>query len=266
MVGTYLRHLPEELGAQVRDLAPDAELETLYTAAKFAVAREDRPTTHLLLRDMRGLPLSRGDAAGLLMFSGESDGSADSTFAARGPRAPAAHIADRAVQRHGGGFYGDGTGSPASDRRREGFPDRPVQPSAMSSPVPPRPYALRTWFGFEDAQGRDQGRPMPRNRAAGRRYSADPRPTRWPQVNVMNVQPPPPGALRLMEPDLSPCDIAERLRPAVRSWGQRVDPVICVQADWAPTDELHQVPAGMRSRSTPGQSLPRVQCHGIVFC
>ena len=77
---------------------------------------------------------------------------------------------------------------------------------------------------------------------------------------------PPPGPLRLTGPDLSPCDIAERLRPAVRSWGQQVEPVLCMQADWAPTDELHQVPAGMRSRSTPGQSLPRVQCHGIVLC
>ena len=169
VMGTYLRYLPEELGAQVRDLAPDAELETVYTAAKFAVAREDRRTTHPLLRDMRGLPLSRGDAAGLLMISGESDGSADPTFAAREPRDPAAHIADRAVQRHGGGFYGDGTGSPVSDRRREGFPDRPIRPTAISSPVPPRPYALRTCFGLEDAQGRDQGPPMPRNRAAGRR-------------------------------------------------------------------------------------------------
>ena len=81
-----MRYLPEELGAQVRELAPDGDLETLYTAAKFAAAREDRRTTHLLLRDMRGLPLSRGDAAGLLMISGESDGSSDPTFAAREPR------------------------------------------------------------------------------------------------------------------------------------------------------------------------------------
>ena len=51
MVGIYLRYLPEELGAQVRDLAPDSDLETLYTAAKFVAAREDRRTTHPLLRD-----------------------------------------------------------------------------------------------------------------------------------------------------------------------------------------------------------------------
>ena len=30
VVGIYLRYLPEELDAQVRDLAPNAELETLY--------------------------------------------------------------------------------------------------------------------------------------------------------------------------------------------------------------------------------------------
>ena len=75
MVGIYLRYLPEELGAQARDLVPDADLETLYTAAKFAAATEDRHTTHPLLRDTQGLPLSSGDAAGLLAISGESDGS-----------------------------------------------------------------------------------------------------------------------------------------------------------------------------------------------
>ena len=51
VVSVYLRYLPKELGAQVRDLAPDADLETLYTAAKFAAAREDRRTSHPLLRD-----------------------------------------------------------------------------------------------------------------------------------------------------------------------------------------------------------------------
>ena len=42
---------------------------------------------------------------------------------------------------------------------------------------------------------------MPRNRAAGQCYSAGLRPTRSPQVHVMNVQPPPPGPLRPMGPD-----------------------------------------------------------------
>ena len=165
VVGIYLRHLPEELGAQSRDLAPDAELETLYTAAKFAAAKEHRRTMHPLLRDTRGLPLSSGDAAALLRISGELDGSSDPTFAARELRAPAAHIADGAVDRHGGGFYGNGTGSPASDRRREGFPDRPTRPTAMFPHVPPRPHAPRARFSFGDAQGRDRGPPVPWHRA-----------------------------------------------------------------------------------------------------
>ena len=136
VVGIYLRYLPEELGVQVRDLTLEADLEPLHTAAKFAAAREDRRTTRPLLRDMRGLPLSRGDAAGLLLISGETDGSIDPKFAARELRAPAAHIADRAVHRHGGGSSGDGTGPPASDRRREGVPNRPARPMAMSPHVP----------------------------------------------------------------------------------------------------------------------------------
>ena len=173
VVGIYLRYLPEELGAQGRDLAPDADLEALYTAAKFAAAREDRLTTHPLLRDTRVLSLPSGDAAGLLMISGASDGSSDPTFPARVLRAPAAHTVDRAVNRNGGRLYGDGSGPPASDRRREGFPDRPVRPTAMSPHVPPRSYAPRARFGFEDAQGRDQGPPVPRIRAGGRCYSAD---------------------------------------------------------------------------------------------
>ena len=45
VVGIYLRYLPEDLGAQVRDLAPDSDLETFYAAAKFATPREDRRTT-----------------------------------------------------------------------------------------------------------------------------------------------------------------------------------------------------------------------------
>ena len=60
VVGIYLRYLPEDLEAYVRDLASDADLETLYTAAKFAAAREDRRTTHPLLRDSRGLSAASG--------------------------------------------------------------------------------------------------------------------------------------------------------------------------------------------------------------
>ena len=203
VVGIYLRYVPEELGAQVRDLVPDADLETLYTAANFAAAREDCRTTHPLLWDTRCLPLPGGDAAGLLMISGESDGNSDPTFGARETRAPAAHTADRAIHRHGGGIYGDGTGLPASDRRREGFPDRPARPTVMPPHVPPRSYTPMACFGFEDAQGRAQGprcRGVPR-RAVRRLYSADPRPARWPQVHVINLQSPPPGPHLPMGPD-----------------------------------------------------------------
>ena len=71
----------------------------------------------------------------------------------------------------------------------------------MSPHAPPRPYAPRVRFGFEEAHRRDQGPPLPRNRAVGRRYSADPRLTRRPQVHLMNVQPLPPEPLRPMGPD-----------------------------------------------------------------
>ena len=189
--GIYLRYLAEELGAQERASASDADLETLYTAGKFGAAREDRRTTHPLLRDTRGLSLPNGDAAGLLMISGESAKSSDPGLAARETRTAAAP-ADREVHRHGGGFYGDVTGPPASDSRREGFPDRPARPMMTPCRGPPRPHIPRPRFGIGDVQGRDQGPPMSRNRAAERRYSADPRPARWPQVHVMNVQPSPP--------------------------------------------------------------------------
>ena len=138
VVGICLRYLPEELGAKVRDLASDTELETLYTVAKLATARKDRRTTHPLLRDTRGLSLPGGDAAGLLLISGESAGSNDLVLAAREPRIPAATV-DREVHRPGGGFYGEGSGPPASDCRREGFPDRPTRPLMMPPRAPPRP-------------------------------------------------------------------------------------------------------------------------------
>ena len=40
VVGIYLRYLPEDLAAQVRDLTSDADLKTLYAATKFAAARK----------------------------------------------------------------------------------------------------------------------------------------------------------------------------------------------------------------------------------
>ena len=70
VVGVYLRYVPDDLGAQMQDLASDADLETLYAAAKMATARADRGTTHPLLRDARSLPLPCVDATGLLMISG----------------------------------------------------------------------------------------------------------------------------------------------------------------------------------------------------
>ena len=194
VVGIYVRYLPEQLGVQVRELALDAQLETLYTADKVASARADRRSTHPLLRDMVGLPSPRGDAAGLLMISGESVGSGDPTFAARELRAAGAHTANRAAHRHGGGFYVDGTKPPASYRRHEGFPDPPGRPTVMPSHLQPRRYTPMARFAFKDAQGQDQGRPMPRNPAVRR-------PPRWLQVDVMNVHLPPPGLHRLIGPD-----------------------------------------------------------------
>ena len=71
VVGIYLRYLPEDLDAQVREVMSEAYLETLYAAAKFAVAREDRHTKHPLLRDARGLTGASGDATKRLRFTGE---------------------------------------------------------------------------------------------------------------------------------------------------------------------------------------------------
>ena len=198
------------------------------------------------------------------MISGGSAEYSDLAPAARELRAPAAHSADRAVRRRGGGFYGDGTGPPASDRRREGFPDRPARPTVMPSHAPPRSYPPRPRFVFEDAQGREQGPPRPRNRAAGRRYSADPRPARWQQVYVMKVQPSPPGPPRSMEPDYHTSIPRRTFGLPSPTWCLRVESMLCVWADWAPTDELHQAFAGMRSGSTPCQSMSCVQCNRVV--
>ena len=201
--GIYLRHLPEDLGAQVGDLAPDADLETPYAAAKLAAAREDRRTTHPLLRDARGLSMVSGDVTGLLTVTGELIASRDPAFADRKPRAPAIPAAME-VYRPGASFHEESARPAVPDRRREGFPDRRAR-SAMSSPrVPPRPYVCRTRYGFEDVPGRDQGHPIRRGRAADRRYSADPRLARWPQVHVLNVQAPPPELARSAGPSFHP--------------------------------------------------------------
>ena len=73
----------------MRDLESDADLETLYAAAKFPAAREDRRTTHTVLRDARGLTGASGDVTGLLSFTRELSGSRHPILADREPRAPA---------------------------------------------------------------------------------------------------------------------------------------------------------------------------------
>ena len=93
---------------------------------------------------------------------------------------------------------------PVPYRRREGFLDRRARPMMAASRAAPRPYVSRSRFGFQDVPGRKQEPPIPRIRAAERRYSADLRPVRWPQVMVMNVQPSPPALARPIGPGCYP--------------------------------------------------------------
>ena len=167
----YLRSLPEDLGAQVRDL------ETLYAAAKFAAAREDRRTTQPLLRAAWGASVVSGNVTGLLTVTGELAGNCDPALGDWEPRAPAIP-AFMEVNRPGASFHEESARPPVPDRRRQGFPDRHARPTMSSPRVPPRPDVPRTRYGFEDVPGRDKGRPVPRGRAADRPYSADPRPVR----------------------------------------------------------------------------------------
>ena len=136
VVGIYLRYLPEDLGAQVRDLASDADLETLYAAAKFVAAREDRRTTHTLLRDARGLSGASGDVTGSLTFTGELSGSRDPAFADGEPRAPSIS-ATMGVNRPGASFHEERARPSVPDRRREEFPYRHARPTMSSARVPP---------------------------------------------------------------------------------------------------------------------------------
>ena len=187
----------------MRDLAPHADLETLYGAAKFAAAREGGRTTHPLLRDARGLSVVSGDVTGLLTVTGKLTGSRDPAFVDRESLAPAMPSAI-GVNRPGASFQEESARPPVRDRRREGFPDRHA-PSTIPSPlVPSQTYVPRSRYGFQNAPGRHQGHPVPRGRAADRRCSADPRPVRWPQVHVMNVQPPPPELARSAGPSFHP--------------------------------------------------------------
>ena len=90
VVGIYVRYLPEDIGAQVRHLASDADLETLYAAGKFAADREDRRTALTLLRDAGDLAMVSRRVTGLLTFTGELlSGSRDPAFVDRQSRAPA---------------------------------------------------------------------------------------------------------------------------------------------------------------------------------
>ena len=129
--------------------------------------------------------------------------SRDPAFAAREPRSPAIPAAME-VHRSGGSFYEEGARLPAPDSRGEGFPDRHARPMMAASRAPLRPYVSRSRFGFEDVAIGDQGPPIPRSRAAERRYSADLRPARWPQVHVMNVQPSPTELARPTRPSFHP--------------------------------------------------------------
>ena len=176
-VGIYLRYLPEDLGAEVRDLASDTDLETLYT--KFAAAREYRRTAHPLLADARGLMGVSGDVTGLLTFTGELTGSRDPVLSDREPRAPAISAA-MGVHRPGASFQEEDARPPVPDSRREGFPDRHARPTLYPPRVPPHP-----------------------------------RPARWPQVHMASVQPPPPDLARSAGPSFHP--MAPRRAPEFQS-------------------------------------------------
>ena len=116
VVGIYLRYLPEDLGAQARGLASDAHLETLYAPAKFAATREDRRTTHPLLRDARGLTGVSEDLTGLLTVTGELAESRDPDFADREQQAPVIPAA-MGVNRPGVSFHEESARPPVPDRR-----------------------------------------------------------------------------------------------------------------------------------------------------
>lgn len=108
-VAIYLRYLPQDVGAQERDIAPDADLQTLDTAAQLAAASERQRTAYPLQRDARG-PSGGGDhAAGLFAITGELVGSHDTNVPKRGQRAKA--LATSA-----------GTGSPSTPFKKGGIP------------------------------------------------------------------------------------------------------------------------------------------------
>ena len=140
---------------------------------------------------------------GLLEITGELSGSRDPALADRGPRASPLSMT-MGVNRSGAPFHEEGARPPVPDRRREGIPDRHARPMISSPRAPPRLYVPRTRCGSEDVPGRDQWHPAPRGRAADRRYCGDPRPARWLQVHMTNVQPPPPELARSAGPSFHP--------------------------------------------------------------
>ena len=223
-MGIYLRYLPEDLGAQVRELAPDADLETLFAAAKFAAVKEDCRTAHPLVRDARGPTGANGDVTGLFTITGQLSGSPDPALADREQRASALFIIP-GVNRPSAPPHEEGARQLGQDRRRDGFQDRQARPMMSSSRIAPRPYAPRTRYWFGDVSGRDGGHPVPRNRVVDRRYSADPRPARWPQVHMTNVQPPLPELARSAGPNFH--SMALRRVPEFQ-------PAAVVAAGWNP--------------------------------
>ena len=64
VLGIYLRCLPEELGAQVRDLASDTDLETLYAVAKFVPRERIAASLILCCGSREGLPRRAGTRLG----------------------------------------------------------------------------------------------------------------------------------------------------------------------------------------------------------
>ena len=237
VVGIYLRYLRENLGAQVRDLASDVDLESLYTAAKFAAAREDRRITLPLLRDARGPEGANGDVTGLFPITRELTGSHNLARAGREQR-PSALFMIPEVNRPSAPPHEEGARQLGPNRRRQEFQGRQARPMRSSSRVSLRPYAPRTRYGFEDIPGRDRGHPVPRDRVVDRRYSADPRPTRWPQVHMTNVQPPVPELAISRGPKFH--SMATRRIPQFQPAAvvAAVESMFCVWPDRPPVDEL----------------------------
>ena len=128
VVGISLSNLPEDLGTQVRDMACDAELETLYTATKFAAAMEDRRTTHPILRDTQDPSGVSGDVAGLFAVTRDLTGKHDTTPVDRGQRAHTLAASAGTVS-PSAAFQRESMRQQGVDRRREESLDRHSRPT-----------------------------------------------------------------------------------------------------------------------------------------